>query len=643
METWTLDQITNREFLEQRRHEAENLFGLVDLHLTDGIIRVSKRQAMLNLFCWRILTYFNIPIRKDHFIKSEPINQSVLVKQWNRYYEEIMAMDQHNAKRLKQIVYETLEDLYRWCFDDLLAYVASIDIEDMALIMNDPVMRKEIDSKWEIEKMGKDTSRIEKFIESHRATIMEILGTRGALSHETLLPYQRIGLLNKFQVPQTMYAFGVRTDVNDNIVTKPVIGSAIDGLRDIHEFAIEALSAKKSMFYNQNAVSSSQYFGRKQHLLTSSIKHLYKGDCGCPVSNLISFDVTGGSKGNSHNLIGKVIWDTDHYVTLTESNIKNYEGKRIRMRSPMTCRYKDGVCEVCGGQVLGNVNRKLLIGILCAIHTIEPVTQMILSAKHLIKTSSLVYTIPDNALDILRPSGCSDIKWSGKFMSILHDCKIGIPMDCFTRFDDIAKIRKDKPIPEINYSKIDKFYIKRGKVVEEYDLSSDFQTPFLSQEFLWFIKDHLQEKEIQEDALWIPLKGSENLTVFRTIVVNDNTVEYVRSVSNFLGEPITNFTSCSRALDEFSKVVYNKVNVNIIHLEMVLKAYLTTSETDARIPVVEDPDNVRFGSIDSILSNRHVSVRLGYQALHRYFTDPASYTRGRSKSPFDLMIGYTNY
>lgn len=640
METWNLNQITDKNFLDSLRQNAENLFGLVDLQLSDGVIRVSKRQALLNLFFWRILTHFNIPIRKDHFIKTEPINNGTLVKRWNKYYEEIMAMDQHNAKRLKQIVYETLEDLYRWCFDDLLAYVASIDIEDMALIMNDPVMRKEIDSKNEIEKMGKDTSRIEKFIEDHRVVIMNMLGTKGALSHETLLPYQRIGLLNKFQVPQTMYAFGVRTDVNDNIVTKPVIGSAIDGLRDIQEFAVEALSAKKSMFYNQNSVSSSQYFGRKQHLLASSVKNLYKGDCGCSIKNLIKFDVT---PANSHNLVGKVIWDTDHYVTLTDSNIKNYEGKTIHMRSPMTCRYKDGVCEVCGGQVLGNVNRKVLIGILCAIHMIEPVTQMILSTKHLIKTLSLVYAIPDKALEVLRPLGSSDIRWSNAFSRIAHECKIGIPMDCFTRFDDIAKIRKDKPIPEINYSDITRFHIKRGDVVKTYDMISDSRTPFLSQEFLWFIKDHLSEKEIVDDALWIPLKGSENLTIFRTIVINDNMVEFVKSVVNFLGEPITKLTSCSRALSEFSKVIYGKVSVNIVHLELVLKAYLTTSETDSRIPVVEDPDNVRFGSIDSILSNRHVSVRLGYQAFTKYFKDPASYTRGRSKSPFDLMIGYTDY
>ena len=647
IETWTAQQYTDPSFLASMRHNSENIFGLVRVVLADGTIEVSKRQAMLNLFFWPILTAFNIPIRIDHFVKRIPLNKETLIKCLNPYYEEVMAQDHHNAKRLKRVLHEMNENIYQWCFDDLLAYCATIDIDDMSRIMNDPPMRKEIDSKWQIEESW-STKQVEDFIESHRKVIMDMLGTPGALQHQTLLPYQQIGLLNKFQVPQTMYAFGVRTDVNDNIISKPVIGSAIDGLRDIHEFAIESLSAKKSAFYNHNSVSRSQYFGRRQHLLSSSVRHLYKGDCGS--TQLVAFNITADDKvhgitSNASNVIGKVILDkeTNTYVTLTNKNIDKYKGTTVMMRSPMTCRYRDGVCEVCGGQVLGNINRKILIGIMSAIHTIEPVTQKILSAKHLIKTNSIEYIIPDAAKKLVRQVNTSDMVWTPEFQKIVSQCRIGIPVKCFTRFDDVARIRSDKPITESNYSRIDAFYIERDGKVTEYEMFQDKQTPFLAYDFLLHVRDHLHEKEIKNGIIWLPLKGSEKLQIFKTIVVNDNMNEFVTSVETFLGNPITKCTSCSEALEEFSSIIYSKVSANIVHLEVLLKSYEIGEGDDWRIPRVENADNVRFGSMNDILSNRHVGIRLAYQFVKKYFRSPNTYVTPRQTSPFDMMIGYTDY
>ena len=75
IETWTAQQYTDPSFLASMRHNSENIFGLVRVVLADGTIEVSKRQAMLNLFFWPVLTAFNIPIRIDHFIKRITLNK----------------------------------------------------------------------------------------------------------------------------------------------------------------------------------------------------------------------------------------------------------------------------------------------------------------------------------------------------------------------------------------------------------------------------------------------------------------------------------------------------------------------------------------------------------------------------------------
>ena len=104
MEVWTLAQIVDPEFKRQLSMDVEHIQGKVELQLADGSIRVSKRQAFLNLFWWRILTTFNIPIRKDHFIKagictpdqlnSECITRYVLLRIF--CYSRIYCVIRHN-------------------------------------------------------------------------------------------------------------------------------------------------------------------------------------------------------------------------------------------------------------------------------------------------------------------------------------------------------------------------------------------------------------------------------------------------------------------------------------------------------------------------------------------------------------------
>lgn len=654
-EVWTMQQILDPNFLDSLARDPDALTGKVILELSDGKIKVGKRQAFFNLFCFPILTEFDIPIRKDHFIKRVPLNKGMLVKVLDRYYTEIMGINFNYAKRLKHIIMNSYQKLYNMCFNNLLSYVGTIDIIDMAEIATDPVMKKELDTKYAITDSW-PTDKVEDFIEDERKKIMNIMGTPGALKNEALLPYQLIGQLNKFQVPQTVYAFGVRTDVDDSIIRKPVIGSAIDGTRDIQEFAIEALSAKKSAFYNRNAVRSSQYFGRKQHLLSSSVAHLYKGDCGSTA--YVTFLITGddkkrGVEGNYRNFIGKFIVDNGKLVLLTEKNIVNYLNKNVEMRSPMTCRFRNGVCEVCGGSVLANINRKILIGILSAITTVEPVTQKILSAKHLIKTLSILYNMNPELLQYFDCIDTVEYHWKPEVFKRIKPWYFGILAQDFSGLGDVRLIRDGQDISEQEMSCLSSVFLREGNTVKgKYDLVQNKQTPFLSKELLIYIRDHMDDIETKNGIIWIPIIGTKDIPILKTIVVNDNMIDYVSSVSSFLGggdkedkkskKSIRNMKTCTEALKAFSDIVYSKCSVNIVHLETLLKAYEITSRANDQyqIPMVEDPNHVEFGTMNEILNHRHVGTKLAFENLTSYIRDPNTYTSPKQRSPFDVFVGF---
>lgn len=637
---WTYGQIRDPAFRKSMIPGVTQLHGKVVLELNDGKIRVGVRQAFLNLFLWQVLVDFDLPICKRHYSQYRPPNNGNIMSMLEPYYDEIMSLDFHNAKRLKISIWGVLNELYKLSSVDLLSYVASLDMEDLARIMTDPKMKEIIDTKWKITP-AEGTSAIEKFIDTHNKEIMNLLGTKDGVACDALYSYQKVGQLNKFQVPQTMYAFGVRTDVDDSIVRFPVVGSAIDGLQDINEFAVESLSAKKTAFYNHEAVRKSQYFGRKQHLIASTIQRIYDGDCGS--TTLIDFEVT---ENNYINLEGKNIVVNGQLVNLTKDTVKNYIGQTVHMRSPLTCRYRNGVCEVCGGRILDNVNRKLNIGILSAVHVIEPTTQKILSAKHLIKTSSLDYEVPEETSKVVVRSKASELRWNFPVVDNIGHLEFGIPTQCMrAAIHDVTYIRADKLPTEEAFTRMTHFILRDKSTGEitRYPLINDGQIPFLSVEMLLHFRDHYNEAVLDDDVIWLPMVGTENMPIFRTVVVNDNMLLFVESVNNFLTTSIKDYTNANEALKAFSDIVYSKVSTNLMHIEILLKSYLIEGEGNYAVPVVTDPTKVHFQTNGAILSNRYVGSKLGFEKLDEYRRSASTYLVAKAKSPLDLLIGYTDY
>ena len=247
METWSYAQITDPAFLDNLAQDPENITGKVVLELADGKIACAKRQAFMNLFWWPVLHQFNIPVCKRHFVKRVPLTRESMAGAWAPYYDEIVNQNPDNVERLKMAFWDVLQKLYLFSFTKLGSYVASVDILDVAEMMATPAMKELINSKEKI-RPSQGTHAIEKFMDAHSKDLMDMLGTKGALNNEAFYPFARLKQLNKFQIPQLLYAFGVRTDISDTVIGLPVIGSTVDGLRDIKEYAVESLSAKKSTF-----------------------------------------------------------------------------------------------------------------------------------------------------------------------------------------------------------------------------------------------------------------------------------------------------------------------------------------------------------------------------------------------------------
>ncbi len=540
---------------------------------------------------------------------------------------------------LKWQFWRSLNDYYLFVCACLAEYVSTIDHISLNNIIQDPLVDEIIRVRDTIvPEMGTDV--IEKIFDSSNKRLMKLLGEPGAIKNNILLPYQLTKQLNVHQVPQITIAFGIRTDVSDDIISYPVTSSALSGLKNISEYAVESLSAKKSQFYNKIAVADAQYMNRKQQLLASAVSHPYQQPCGTHL--FVDFYV---SDKNHKNIVGKNIYlDGGVLHTIKKNETDQYINRTIRMLSPMTCQYRDGICVRCGGRIMDNlISRNMNIGPLSGSKVISKATQMILSAKHLIKTTSIVYELSAELSGIMTKSSTRDIVWTSGFKSRLKHLMMGVAVRDISNLFDVRLI-DELDVKEERFSNITGFLLRNDKDETEYfPMSPEVETkqaPFFSDKMIMHLKQCLDNEtiKIENDVIWFPAKGIENIVIFRAPIVNDNMVEFVKNVSRFLSNSIKDYTSVNAALNDFSSIIHEKVSVNIMHMETLLKAYLVTSDSDYRIPRVVDPNNVKFQSLGAILDNRFFGTKLAYERILPMLSHPSTYLEPRQMNIFDYFV-----
>lgn len=98
----------------------------------------------------------------------------------------------------------------------------------------------------------------------------------------------------------------------------------------------------------------------------------------CKTHNGIFVDTS-----DSKNLIGRYSADTN--MLITEDHAKEYKGTaKVRVRSPMTCEAKSGICQHCYGLMASGRIPEIgtNVGVIAAQSVSEVLTQRMLSAKH---------------------------------------------------------------------------------------------------------------------------------------------------------------------------------------------------------------------------------------------------------------------
>lgn len=626
-------------------NQDREISGQCIVEFDDGDVSLPVRPMILMLPYWEIYRKMNIPVSTDHiFFTGPPYNESVYNKIMQRIYNECFEdnADDEYFDRLKTALWDTINNIDDFGTHELLEYVCGLSIIDLSEIREDPEVKKIVDVDIS-EDLG--PMIIKKKIINATDDLAKMLEAENAIKADALYPYMSCGALKKSQLYQVLGHYGLRTEINDRVFRRPVYGNSINGLMNFTDLVLENSASRKNVYYSHDAIRLSQYFNREMSLICGIMANLYKGFCGHDVTLPIYLDPEYAMR-----CLGRYFYlpdDSNRTLrVLTMDNIQNYLNRWIQMYSPITCGHTDGICERCLGLISRNYTQGVNVGMTASSNAVSEISQLILSTKHEDSAVPTVYTIPEEAAEWFRIDK-GGIRLQPQANKRLDRLQLGIfYKDIYYSNGDLEYINSDMDVPETKYSGIKSIMIKDTKtgIYQELVMERDEMVPFLTTEFLIYLREHLNNGIIEEeDLFWVPLAdmAKKPIPIMRSIVYNNSMMVYVTHLTEmFKKKHLCKYRDASKAVMDFSKVIFERVkNMNMFQLEILIRAHSITSKYNYSMPVIDDPANVLFERTKEVIENRTISGQLAHEGHNNHFENPLTFMTLKDQNVLDPFVG----
>ena len=190
------------------------------------------------------------------------------------------------------------------------------------------------------------------------------------------------------QFQQVFCSVGYKPEVtSSDIYPHCVNTSLLRGFRNEMDYYVSAMGARKALVTNSLQVRKAGYLSRKLLLLVMGTTVKEVDDCGSKLTTDVV--VTESLLGRIHR---RFALDKKGKVFTVDSSDKSLIGKKVRLRSPMTCRLEGGICRTCCGDKWRT--NPFHIGVSNILKLTEQFIQRLLSSKHLLQINPERIVLP---------------------------------------------------------------------------------------------------------------------------------------------------------------------------------------------------------------------------------------------------------
>lgn len=426
---------------------------------------------------------------------------------------------------------------------------------------------------------------------------------------------------------------GLKPDLDGNTIPIPVNSNFIvGGLNNIVNYFIDATGGRKSIIMNKTVMGRSGHFARMVMLLASTIKLSKEvDDCG----TLHAARINVSSKKHLSRLRGRYYRKpvNREYKILTGKET-DLIGQDILIRTPVTCASKD-ICKVCYGELYYTNKDIQSVGGFAGAKITEPVSQSILSSKHLLTTQSEVIEFsPEfynyltiNANEIMINSSNDDIDLSQYTLVLMKE-----NIQSIEEFDN----------SEFN-SFVETFHVKNkktGEMIEVFELQK--KELYIAPE----MKDLMTKPKGVKEYLEIDLgKVGDDDRIFVVEVSNNELTKPLYNIMYLLNNKKRREESGVTTIDQMIQrmldlLIESKIESDSVHGELLIRPLIRSSKN-----VLETPNFRKYSAIREydILTvegalQRHPSVliSLSFQDIGRQLVNPLTYKKhdGSFLDPF---------
>ena len=449
------------------------------------------------------------------------------------------------------------------------------------------------------------------------------------------------------QVQELFISYGQIPDVSGNVIPYTMEGNGFaTGLINPSTYYIAATGARLSAIMNKTSMGDAGYLSRNLILLSRTMTlspTMY--DCG--TRHRLELEISSSTfLHRLENRWGSETQDGPLECIHFETH-KHWIGKKIYIRSLVTCDGKDEVCHVCygrDGQLVMNMPGMAIFN--TEVYS-EPVSQNILSTKHLLFTAANKLTFSNSFSKYFR-FNAGDIYLIDK-----DDWDASIPFEHLT-----LRIEEGNVIPVNQQDMVENntfgnsvespFYVYNTKT-GEYDLIEivNYESMFIdatsikSFKLIDDKKKGISYYEIPFDTLSTELEGR----LMSVDIKNNGLTDNLYAIMNLLNKDAIKFDDYnSLAQNFFETLIEASIRCRHVQGEIIINRLIRDAENLFERPdfsKITTPEYKILTLNQALLNTRAPTVAFSYQELRRQILSDDIYERKDGKSYLDPLYSTT--
>ena len=597
----------------------------INVKFTDNVdVTLSIFDYFLNLIMW------NLPISTDEEITSyflffhEKFNRNVI-----KDYIDDKFLNKNRTKYDTITLCNIIDDtLYRFRYvDEFSLYLCNtINDEDFIDLMNKyPEVYDYLHADLsgvpleDVKNVGQEiTNKMIKIIENSDHCLADSFATGEGV--------------NRKQFREFAVNIGTIPDGDGGVYPNVVNNSFINGgVNKIADSMVESAKGRQAQIYSKKNVGTSGAFARILGLNNRDTRIHPSPTYVCNTRHYIKINIPSITfLKRFNNRYYRFRPDGPEYKVNYKKDA-HLIGQTLYFRSPMTCASKsngDGICYRCYGD-LAYTNVNINIGTIAAELLSSELTQMLLSAKHLLESNIKSVEWVEGFLDIF------DVNFNIlKIKDDFEGKKWRLVID--------EDINREDDMDDLEYNEyVTKFQVidPKGRVRDLYSKTSE--NIYLSTD----LSDIISKMPNPTNGKYeINMEEIKDINLFLIHISNDElsaTLEHVKSIINKY--PKLEGMTKDTILQEFVVAVLNGgLNVDAIHLEVLLSNQIREGLDENKI--LEMPhwefENADYAlvNLDTALKNHpSITTTLEYQKVSKTLYSPLSYKKS-APSQMDLFF-----